>query len=284
MNFNYFKIFFRVFAILQISAFLLNCGAVASKNGSKSTVSSVSDTTAPSVPGSLTATPGGSSQINLSWTAATDNTSPQNALVYEICQSSVSGGCNTFTVTQTTAAGATTASASNLNALTTYYFAIRAVDQAGNVGAASVEVSGTTDPAGVTNSPTFSPVAGVYGSVQNVAITSTTGGSAVCYTVDASTPSCNGSGACATGTLYSSAVNVAASQTINAIACASGFTASSVSSAAYTIQMTCTDGIKNASETDVDCGGPVCPRCITSRSCGVNNDCLSGFCTGGVCQ
>jgi hypothetical protein len=46
---------------------------------------------------------------------------------------------------------------------------------------------------------------------------------------------------------------------------------------------TCTDGMKNGSETDTDCGGP-CPfKCGTSSLCKVNADCKSLSCTGGKC-
>lgn len=45
---------------------------------------------------------------------------------------------------------------------------------------------------------------------------------------------------------------------------------------------TCRDGVKNGTETDVDCGG-TCPRCATGRTCSVANDCQSGTCTGGAC-
>jgi hypothetical protein len=47
---------------------------------------------------------------------------------------------------------------------------------------------------------------------------------------------------------------------------------------------TCADGVKNGSETDVDCGGPACSDCSTGRTCSVNADCASNICTGGVCQ
>jgi hypothetical protein len=45
----------------------------------------------------------------------------------------------------------------------------------------------------------------------------------------------------------------------------------------------CADGIKNGSETDVDCGGS-CPRCVDGRSCGSRNDCTTALCNGGTCQ
>jgi hypothetical protein len=46
---------------------------------------------------------------------------------------------------------------------------------------------------------------------------------------------------------------------------------------------TCTDGVKNGSETGVDCGGS-CPRCTTGQGCTSPNDCASAFCSGGTCQ
>jgi hypothetical protein len=46
---------------------------------------------------------------------------------------------------------------------------------------------------------------------------------------------------------------------------------------------TCSDGIKNGSETGVDCGGN-CPRCATGQGCTSRNDCASALCSGGTCQ
>jgi hypothetical protein len=46
---------------------------------------------------------------------------------------------------------------------------------------------------------------------------------------------------------------------------------------------TCTDGVRNGSETDVDCGGGTCPACPNGVSCLVGSDCQAGICTSGVC-
>jgi cysteine-rich repeat protein len=49
---------------------------------------------------------------------------------------------------------------------------------------------------------------------------------------------------------------------------------------------TCTDGIKNGIETDVDCGG-VCGadhQCADAKLCFVAADCMSGVCEQGTCQ
>jgi hypothetical protein len=50
------------------------------------------------------------------------------------------------------------------------------------------------------------------------------------------------------------------------------------------IVQTCTDGIKNQDETDIDCGGSICSsRCEDNKNCNVNSDCVSDFCDQGIC-
>lgn len=44
----------------------------------------------------------------------------------------------------------------------------------------------------------------------------------------------------------------------------------------------CTDGAKNGTETDVDCGGS-CAPCAAGMQCLANTDCSSASCVGGVC-
>jgi hypothetical protein len=45
---------------------------------------------------------------------------------------------------------------------------------------------------------------------------------------------------------------------------------------------TCTNKIKDAGESDTDCGGP-CVPCPKNHMCGVDPDCLSGYCLNGLC-
>jgi hypothetical protein len=45
----------------------------------------------------------------------------------------------------------------------------------------------------------------------------------------------------------------------------------------------CTNGVQDADETDVDCGGPGCNVCPFGRHCSRNADCGSNACSGGVC-
>jgi hypothetical protein len=47
---------------------------------------------------------------------------------------------------------------------------------------------------------------------------------------------------------------------------------------------TCTDGVTNGSETDVDCGGTTCDKCADGLNCINGNDCQSGVCSAGRCM
>jgi len=46
----------------------------------------------------------------------------------------------------------------------------------------------------------------------------------------------------------------------------------------------CNDGVKNNDETDVDCGGSCIANCSNGEVCLSNLDCISTFCSGGVCS
>lgn len=49
-------------------------------------------------------------------------------------------------------------------------------------------------------------------------------------------------------------------------------------------QDTCSNGKKDAAETDVDCGGgSTCARCAVGKACTANSDCQSSQCTSGTC-
>jgi hypothetical protein len=47
---------------------------------------------------------------------------------------------------------------------------------------------------------------------------------------------------------------------------------------------TCSDGVKNGAETDVDCGGGTCGTCGVGKVCAVDTDCTTVTCRGNVCK
>ena len=76
--------------------------------------------------------------------------------------------------------------------------------------------------------PSFSPAAGTYTSTQSVTISDTTPGSSIYYTTNATTPTTGSS-------KYTAAISVSSTETIEAIAAASGHTNSALATAVYTI-------------------------------------------------
>ena len=79
--------------------------------------------------------------------------------------------------------------------------------------------------------PTFTPVAGTYGSAQTVTISTTTGGASIRYTTNGTTPSST------VGTVYSSAVSISVNSTLMAIAYETGLTNSAVASGNYSFSV-----------------------------------------------
>jgi hypothetical protein len=81
---------------------------------------------------------------------------------------------------------------------------------------------------GTVQAPTFSVAAGAYGPAQTVALSSTTPGATIYYTIDGSAPTTSSS-------VYSSPITVSTSRTIKAYAVLANWADSLVSSANYTI-------------------------------------------------
>jgi len=99
------------------------------------TTPSSPDTTAPSAPTNLTATPVSTSQINLAWSASTDNVAVTG---YEVWRVGSSGDTKLATVTTTSFGD------SGLSASTTYSYYVKARDAANNVSGSSTTISTTT--------------------------------------------------------------------------------------------------------------------------------------------
>ncbi|HEX9043447.1 MAG TPA: hypothetical protein VF802_00345, partial [Candidatus Limnocylindrales bacterium] len=101
------------------------------------------DTTPPTVPAGLSATAVSAGQINLAWTAASDNVGVQGYRIYR-------GGTYLATVGPV---GSTSVSDTGLTAGTAYTYTVSALDAAGNESAQSSSAGATTYPASDTSAP-----------------------------------------------------------------------------------------------------------------------------------
>ena len=88
--------------------------------------------------------------------------------------------------------------------------------------------------AGTVATPTDLPGQGTYGSTQSVTLATVTGGATIGYTTDGSTPTAS-AGTITHGTTYTTAISVASTTTVKAIASKSGMTNSGVLTSLYTI-------------------------------------------------
>ena len=87
----------------------------------------------------------------------------------------------------------------------------------------------TVKPLGTVATPTFTPAQGTYSTTQSVTIKDTSSGATIYYTTNGGTPSTG-------STKYTTAITVAKSETIKAIAVETGYTDSTEATAKYIIQ------------------------------------------------
>src|SRR6202035_3351991 len=106
------------------------------------------DTTPPTAPTNLTATAASASQINLAWTASTDNVGVTGYMV-ERC---AGAACSNFA--QIATPSGTTFNDTGLTASTSYSYRVRATDAAGNLSAYSNTASASTPAPPDTTPPT----------------------------------------------------------------------------------------------------------------------------------
>ncbi len=99
--------------------------------------------------------------------------------------------------------------------------------------------------------PTFTPAGGAYTSAQTVTIASATGGVSIRYTTDGSTPSET------VGTIYSGAITINTTTTVNAMAYKAGANDSNVTSATYTFGSPVTLNFEAESLSPVGTGATV---------------------------
>ncbi len=121
-------------------------GNVSSQSSSASATTSSGggggDTQAPTVPTGLSAQAISSSQINLSWTASTDNVAVTGYRIYRCL------GSNCSPTTQIDTSATNSYSNTGLSASTTYTYSVSAYDAAGNASSQSSSVSATTSNSG----------------------------------------------------------------------------------------------------------------------------------------
>jgi hypothetical protein len=87
----------------------------------------------------------------------------------------------------------------------------------------------TVTSLGTTATPAFTPEAGTYSSSQSVTITDATKGATIYYTTNGTPPTTSSK-------VYTAAIRVSATETIEAIAVATGYSQSAVGVAAYIIR------------------------------------------------
>ncbi len=107
---------------------------------------------------------------------------------------------------------------------------IEAIATASGYSSSAVASATYTISLPATAAPTFSPAAGTYSSAQTVTISDATSGSTIYYTTNGNTPTTG-------STVYSSPLTVSSSETVEAIAAATGYSNSAVAAAAYTISI-----------------------------------------------
>jgi hypothetical protein len=126
------------------------------------------------------------------------------------------------------------------------------VDASGNLYFADLNnyrVRKVTFP-GPAATPVFSVAAGTYTKIQTVTITDAVQGAAIYYTTDGTTPT-------TASAVYSGPITVSATETLEAIAIATGYTESAAATAAYTINLPVTPTITWATPAAIPYGTPL---------------------------
>lgn len=140
-------------------------------NGQLTTTATTTTSVVPSFGGSITVSNVAATSLALSWNASTDPKYLQSTIVYEICQSTSSTGCNTFSPTYTTSPGIVSRDIVGLTTGVTYYFAIRSKN---GDGACSIPVTTSAVPAAVTTNTTTVTTTTTTSSPTTTIVTTTT--------------------------------------------------------------------------------------------------------------
>jgi hypothetical protein len=107
---------------------------------------------------------------------------------------------------------------------------INAIAEAAGYSNSTVATATYTIAIPAAATPVFSPAVGTYTTAQTVTLTDATSGASIYYTTNGTTPT-------ASSTLYTGAIMVSSTETIEAIAIAPGYTNSPVATGVYTINL-----------------------------------------------
>ncbi len=136
---------------------------------------------------------------------------------------------------------------------------IKAIAKATNYTNSAVGTAAYTINLPVAATPTFTPKAGTYTTVQSVAISDTTANSTIYYTTNGSAPTIS-------STPYTGPITVSATETIKAIAAATNYTNSAVGSAAYTINLPPPPTIGSMNPNSAQAGASVFSLIVTGTN------------------
>jgi hypothetical protein len=126
---------------------------------------------------------------------------------------------------------------------------LQAIAVAPGKSASAVASAGYVINLNAAPTPAFSPAGGTYTGSQSVTISDSLSGANIYYTTDGTTPT-------KSSTLYTNAISITQSETLQAIAVATGYDNSGVASAAYTIQaIVAVPTISSLSPTSATVGG-----------------------------
>ena len=96
-------------------------------------------------------------------------------------------------------------------------------------------------------------------------------------------PRCDGHGTCVAAGAESCGAYICEDETSCAEACTAPSnepcSSGNVCARGVCAPASCSDGVRTAPETAVDCGGGACPRCAGDQACAADTDCESGMCT-----